>query len=187
MSIKSALLVVAAFLSFPAAAQTFTADSTHTYPTFEVSHFGFSVMRGRFDKTTGTITLDRSAKKGTADISIDTTSVDTGHAKRDQHLRGPDFFNTEKFPAMTFKSSDFTFDGDKVSAINGQLTLLGVTKPVTLQVRSFKCGPHPFTKKEACGADAITTIKRSDFGMGYGLPGVGDEIKIAIEIEGLTS
>lgn len=187
MFIRKVLLVAAAVLSLPVAAQTFNADPTHTYPTFEVSHFGFSVMRGRFDKTSGTVTLDRAAKKGTADISIDTTSVNTGHAKRDVHLKGPDFFNTEKFPTMTFKSSDFKFEGDKVTAINGQLTLLGVTKPVTLQVRSFNCGPHPFTKKEACGADAITTIKRSDFGMGYGLPNIGDEIKIAIEIEGLTS
>jgi polyisoprenoid-binding protein YceI len=144
-------------------------------------------MRGRFDKTSGTATLDRGAKKGSVDITIDATSINTGHAKRDEHLRSPDFFNVEKFPTLKFKSDDFTFDGDKVTSVNGQLTILDVTKPVTLQVRAFHCGPHPFAKKEACGVDAITTIKRSDFGLKYGLPAIGDEIKIAIEMEAISS
>ncbi|MES2354856.1 MAG: YceI family protein [Pseudomonadota bacterium] len=188
MFAKNALLIAITALSLPALAETtFNADPGHTYPSFEISHFGFSVMRGRFDKTTGTATLDRAAKKGSVDVTIDAASIDTAHAKRDEHLRGPEFFNVQKFPNLKFKSDDFKFDGDKLVAVNGQLTMLGVTKPVTLQVRLFHCGPHPFAKKEACGVDAATTIKRSDFGMATMLPAIGDEIKIAIEMEAISN
>ncbi|HVK56972.1 MAG TPA: YceI family protein [Burkholderiales bacterium] len=187
MSLKGALLVTAVALSLPATAQPFNVDSGHTYPSFEISHLGFSTMRGRFDKTTANLTLDRAAKKGSVDVTIDATSINTGHAKRDEHLRGEDFFNVAKFPTLKFKSDEFKFEGDKLTAVNGQLTMLSITKPVTLQVKSFNCGQHPMAKKEACGVDAFTTIKRSDFGMKYGLPAVGDEIKIAIEMEAISN
>jgi polyisoprenoid-binding protein YceI len=120
-------------------------------------------MRGRFNKT-AKITLDKAAKTGAVEATIDAASVDTGWPKRDEHLRSGDFFNVEKFPTFTFKSDSFKFDGDKVVTVPGQLTMLGVTKPVTLQIANFKCAPHP-AETGKLRAEMSTTIKRSDFGM----------------------
>jgi len=176
--------LLAGAMAVPAmAADTYTADGSHTFPAFEVSHLGFSIARGRFDKTTAKVTLDRAAKTGGVEVSVDTASVNSGWAKRDDHLRSEDFFNVAKFPAMSFKSSNFKFDGDRLVGVDGDLTLLGVTRPVSLAVTGFRCGPHPMTKKELCGADATTTVKRSDFGMKYGVPAIGDEVRIVIGIE----
>ena len=176
--------LLASALALPAfAADTYSADGAHTYPSFEVSHLGYSMARGRFDKTTAKVSLDRAAKSGTVAVSIDSGSVNTGWAKRDDHLRGEDFFNVAKFPAMTYRSSALKFDGDRLVGVEGELTLLGVTRPVALTVTGFRCGAHPMNKKELCGADAVTTVKRSDFGMKYGLPAIGDDIRIAIAIE----
>ena len=166
-----------------AAPEVYTIDPSHTYPTFEVNHLGYSTQRGSFERTSGTVTLDMEKKAGAADITIDTTSLRTGWEKRDAHLKGEDFFNIAKFPSMTFKSKDFKFNGDKVVSVAGDLTLLGVSKPVTLQVSNFKCSPHPMNKKPTCGADAITTIKRSDFGMAAYVPAVSDEVTLRIQIE----
>jgi polyisoprenoid-binding protein YceI len=184
MNLLKLFVGLAACAALPsAAADTYTLDPIHTFPSFEVSHSGYSLMRGRFNKTQGKATLDTAAKSGSIEVSIDTASIDTGYAKRDDDLRGADFFNVAEYPAMTYKSTALKFDGDKVVSVEGELTLLGVTKPVTLAVASFRCGLNPFSKKPMCGADATAGIKRSDFGMKKGLPGVGDEIKIAIEIE----
>ena len=186
MKLIIASIVVAALFAVPViAADTYTNDPAHTYPTFEVSHLGFSTMRGRFNKTAAKITLDKAAKTGSVEATIDAASLDTGWPKRDEHLRSGDFFNVEKFPTVTFKSDSFKFDGDKVVTVPGQLTMLGITKPVTLQIANFKCAPHPMLKREDCGAELSTTIKRSDFGMSFGLPAVGDDIKIAIELEAI--
>jgi|ERR1700674_950210 polyisoprenoid-binding protein YceI len=186
MKLKIASIVVAALFAVPGvAADTYTNDPAHTFPTFEVSHLGFSTLRGRFNKTAAKITLDKAAKTGAVEATIEAASLDTGWAKRDEHLRSGDFFNVEKFPMVTFKSDSFKFDGDKVVTVPGQLTILGVTKPVTLQIANFKCAPHPMLKREDCGAEVSTIIKRSDFGMSFGLPAVGDDIKIAIELEAI--
>ncbi len=184
MSKTPIAFVLAGLLAAPAfAADTYTADVSHTYPAFEVSHLGFSMGRGRFDKTSAKISLDRAGKQGAIEVSIDTASVNTGWAKRDDHLRSEDFFNVAKFPAMSYKSTNFKFDGDRLVGVDGELTLLGVTKPVSLTVTGFRCGPHPMNKKELCGADAVASVKRSDFGMKYGLPAIGDDIRISIGIE----
>lgn len=180
--ITSAIFAALASSAFAAPA-VYTIDPSHTLPSFEVNHLGYSTQRGSFDKTSGTITLDLEKKSGAADIKIDTTSLRTGWEKRDAHLKGEDFFNTEKFPAMTFKGSDFKFNGDKLASVGGQLTMLGVTKPVTLQITNFKCAPHPMSKKPACGADAVTTIKRSDFGMSAYVPAVSDEVTLRLQVE----
>ncbi len=181
-TLLSALLASA--MAMPAyAAETFSTDPSHTYPAFEVSHLGFSLARGRFDKTTAKVSLDRAAKTGSVEVSIDAASISTGWAKRDDHLRGEDFFNVAKFPTLNYKSTAFKFEGDRLASVEGELTLLGVSKPVTLAVTGFRCGTHPMNKKELCGADAAATIKRSDFGMKYGLPAIGDEVRIAIGIE----
>jgi polyisoprenoid-binding protein YceI len=165
------------------AADTYTIDPNHTFPVFEVNHLGFSTQRGRFNKTTGTVVLDTAAKKGSVDLTIDVASLDMGFPTWDQHMAADGFFNTEKFPTITFKSHKLVFEGDKVVAAEGDFTLLGVTKPVKLAVSNFKCGPNPMNKKEMCGAEISTTIKRSDFGMTKYVPAIGDDIKITSSVE----
>jgi polyisoprenoid-binding protein YceI len=175
---------LATVLALPAAAQeTYSLDARHTFPTFEVNHLGFSTQRGMFTKTTGKVTIDRAARKGSADITIDMSAITKGDAKLSDHLRAEDFFDVAKFPTATFKGSDFKFEGDKLVSVGGDLTLRGVTKPVTLAVAGFTCGAHPMNKKALCGADASVTIKRSDFGIKYALPAVGDNVKLSIPIE----
>jgi polyisoprenoid-binding protein YceI len=167
------------------AADSYTIDSRHTYPVFEVNHLGFSTQRGRFNKSAGKITLDTAAKSGSVELKIETASIDMGLDKWDEHLKSPDFFDAAKHPAITFKSTKLNFDGDKVVGAEGDMTLLGVTKPVNLALSGFRCGEHPMLKKIVCGVDATTTIKRSDFGMKYGLPAIGDEVKLIVPVEAI--
>lgn len=175
---------LSAMLATPAfSADSYTIDSRHTFPVFEVSHLGFSTQRGRFDKTTGKITLDPVAKSGSVDLSIDTTSLDMGFDAWKEHLSEEGFFNLAKFKTMTFKSDKLIFDGDNVIAAEGSFTLLGVTKPLRLTVANFRCGTNPMSKKALCGADITATIKRSDFGMTKYLPAIGDEVKISSPVE----
>ncbi len=166
-----------------AAPETFNIDNSHTFPRFEYNHFGYSTQQSRFNKTTGTITLDRAAKTGSVDVTIDAKSVDTGFALFNEHIQGEDYFHTEKYPTITFKSTGVKFAGDKLASVNGNLTIKGVTKPVTLDVTSFHCMPHPMLKKLGCGANASTTIKRSEFGAGANAPYVSDEVKLVIAVE----
>lgn len=185
---KTVLALFAAFsgLSMTAgamAADSFTIDSRHTYPVFEVNHLGFSTQRGRFNNVTGKIMLVPEQKSGSIDISIDSASIDMGMDAWDKQMRGEDFFNVEKFPAMTFKSTKLHFDGDKLVGADGDFTLLGVTRPVSLEVKGFNCGTHPINKKALCGADISTTIKRSEFGMTKYLPAISDDVVIKIPVE----
>ncbi len=183
-----AVLTISAALPFSAlAADSYTVDPAHTYPHFSVSHLGFSTMQGRFDKTSGKVTLDRAAKTGSVDIAIETASVSTGFAKRDDHLRSPDFFNAAEFPTISYKSTAFRFKGDVPASVDGNLTMAGVTRPVTLNIDAFKCGTNPMNKKDQCGAAASAQIKRSDFGIKYGLPAVGDDVKLVFEIEAIKN
>lgn len=177
--------VLSATLAAPALAapETYTVDPRHTWPVFEVSHFGFSTQRGRFDKSSGKILLDRSAKSGAVDLAIETGSLNMGFEKWNEHMKSEDFFNAAKFPIMSFKSTKLVFDGDKVVGAEGDFTLLGVTKPVKLKVNGFRCAPNPIAKKDVCGADISATIKRSDFGMTKYLPNIGDEVKIMVPLE----
>lgn len=168
-----------------AAPETFSLDPNHTLPRFEYSHLGYSMQLSRFDKTTGKITLDREAKSGSADIVIDTTSVNTGSTLFNGHIQGEGLLDTAKFPTITFKSNDFKFDGDKLVAVNGDLTIKGVTKPVTLTILSYKCMPHPMLKKEACGVTATTTIKRTEFNAGKFAPYVSDEVTLTLPVEAI--
>jgi polyisoprenoid-binding protein YceI len=181
----SAALALAALAagSALAAPVTYTVDSSHTFPRFSYSHFGFSTQLSSFGKTTGAVVFDAQAKTGSVDIVIDTTTVNTGFADFNGHIQGEDFLDTAKFPKATFKSTKVLFDGDKPSAIEGQLTIKGVTKPVTLTVTSFQSMPHPMMKVPALGANAFVTIKRSEFNAGKYAPYVGDEVRIDIAIE----
>jgi polyisoprenoid-binding protein YceI len=178
-----ASILSAATLTAVAAPENYTIDPSHTFASFEINHLGYSTQRGTFEKTAGTITLDLEKKSGSADIRIEAASLNTGWAARDKHLKSEDFFNAEKFPAITFKGKTFKFDGDKLSSVSGDFTLLGVTKPLTLDVTAFKCAPHPMSKKPACGADAVAKIKRSEFGMSAYVPNVGDEVTLRIQVE----
>lgn len=166
-----------------AAPETYVLDPTHTAPRFEYSHFGLSSQVHRFDKTSGTIVLDREAKTASVDVSIDAKSVNTGYAVFNEHIQGEDFFHTEKYPTITFKSTRVKFDGDRPVAVEGNLTIKGVTRPVTLTVTSFKAMPHPIRKKDAIGANAVAQIKRSDFNMGKYAPNVSDEVTLSISME----
>ena len=181
----TAALVLAAAAAAPAfaAPETYTIDGDHTFPRFSYNHFGYSTQLSRFDKTTGKVVLDKAAKTGSVDIVIDTKSVDTGNATFNEHIQGEDFLDTAKHTTATFKSTKVIFEGDKPTAIEGKLTLKGVTKPVTLSVTSFQAMPHPMLKKDAIGANATTKVKRTDFNMGKNAPYVGDEVTIDIAIE----
>lgn len=181
---KTLFVLAAAGLAAPAlAAESYTVDPRHTFPSFEIDHLGFSTQRGRFNKTTGKITLDRQAGTGTVEIAIDTASVDTGLDKLEEVLRSDEFFDAARHPTLIFKSGAVKFSSDRISSVDGELTILGVTRPVTLTVHAFHCGVNPVYKKEACGADATATIKRSDFGMTKFLPALGDEVKLRINVE----
>lgn len=178
-------LIFAAVAAAPALAapETYVVDGNHTFPRFSYNHLGYSIQMSRFDKATGTVTLDKAAKTAAVDIVIDTKSVNTGSATFNEHIQGEDFLDTVKHPTATFKSTKVNFDGDKPASIEGNLTLKGVTKPVTLTVTNFKAAPHPMLKKDAIGANATTKVKRTDFNMGKNVPYVGDEVTIDIAIE----
>lgn len=161
---------LAAALSFPAFADvsTYQFDPTHTYPSFEADHFGgLSVWRGKFDKSSGTVTLDRAAKTGTVDVTTQLASISTGNTKLDEHLQTNEFFDVAKYPEAVYKGT-VKFKGDKPAEVVGNLTLHGVTKPLTLKIDSFKCMPHPMLKREVCGIDAVGEFNRDEFGLDYG-------------------
>jgi polyisoprenoid-binding protein YceI len=170
-----------------AAVDSYTIDPGHTYPSFEADHMGLSVLRGKYTKTSGSVTLDRAAKTGTLDIKIDADSLDFGNEKLNKHAKSPDMFDVAKFGDVTYKSKSVTFKGDVPISIEGDLTLHGVTKPVTLNINKFKCIEHPMLKKEVCGADASATFNRGDFGISFGLPRFAPEVKLAIEVEAIKN
>lgn len=185
-----ALLAIAATTTFSAApafaaAETYVIDGTHTFPRFSYNHFGYSKQLSRFNKTTGTVTLDKAARTAAVDVTIDMKSVDTGVALFDGHIQGADFLDTENHPIATFKSTRVVFDGDKPASIDGELTIKGITRPVTLTVTSFHAMPHPMVKKDAIGANATTVIKRSDFNAGKHAPYVSDEVTLDIALEAI--
>ncbi len=168
-----------------AAPETYNIEPTHSMPRFSYSHFGYSMQLSRFDKIAGTITLDRAKHKGSVDVTIDAKSVNTGYPLFNEHIQGEDYFDTAKYPTITFKSDKVKFDGDKVAEVEGKLTIKGVTKPVTLKVESFLCMPHPMVKKDACGVTATAQVKRSDFNMGKNVPYVSDEVTLTLPVEAI--
>ncbi len=184
------LSVATASLSGAAKAEPaeFVLDPTHTYITFFVSHIGYSDMAGMFLESSGSFIYDEEAQElQSATITVNTDSVFTNHDARDKHLRGSDFLNTGEFPEMTFVATKAEKLSDTQGTLTGDLTLLGVTKPITLDVTLNKAGKYPFGAGHyAVGIDATGSFKRSDFGMTYGVDGniVGDEIKLVIGLEG---
>lgn len=165
---------------------TFDIDPAHTSPRFEYSHFGYSNQLHAFDKTSGKVVMDRAAKTGSVDVTIDAKSVNTGYPLFNEHIQGKDFFDTAEFPTITFKSTAVKYEGDKPVAVEGNLTIKGITKPVTLKITSFQEMPHPMLKRDAIGANAEATVKRSDFNMGKYAPYVSDDVTLIIALEAVN-
>lgn len=185
MSLKKCLLAAAiAGAAFPAIAapDNYTIDPTHTYPNIEFSHMGISVWRGKFNKTSGRISLDRTAKSGTVEVMIDISSINFGLATMDEKARSDDFFDTAKFATATYKGK-LKFAGDKPKSVDGQITIRGITRPATLSINLFNCMPHPMLKKEVCGADAEGELNWSEYGMKMSQYGQGDAGKVRLRIQ----
>ena len=172
-----------------AAPVKYTIDPDHTFPSFTADHMGgLSTWRGKFNKTTGTIVLDREAQTGSVDVTIDAASLDFGHAKLNEHAKSPDMFDVAKYPTVTYTGKLTKFVNGAPTAVEGSLTLHGVTKPVTLKLDSFLCKPHPLTKREICGANASGAINRKDFGVSYGEQlGFDMNTGITIQVEALRA
>lgn len=167
------------------AAERFLLDATHTFPSFEIRHQGVSLMRGKFNRTQGRAVLAPDGGEDQIDVTVDAASVDTGLDDLNQKLRSPMFFNTQRFPEIRFVSGQIEYRDGKPVSVRGNLTLLGETRPVALEVREFACTAQFLTRKHLCGADVHVLIKRSDFGMNFGIPLIGDEVRLAIEVEGV--
>jgi len=182
---KKLILIAATAAALPALAEVerYGVDPRHTFPSYEVLHNGLSLQRGRFNKTTGKITLDPQAKTGSADIVIDATSVSTGVERLEEVIRGDDFLKTKANPLITFKSSQLEFDGENVKRAVGELTMAGVTRPVSLEVTHFQCAPDRRLKIKTCGAEMVARVKRSEFGMTYGIPNLADDVTLRINVE----
>lgn len=187
---KKTLIIasLATLLAAPAFAEPleYTIDRSHTYPRFIYSHFGLSKQIMRFNENSGTVTFDAEAKTGAVDVTIDMTSVDTGFKTFDEHIQDEEFLDTANHPTATFKSSNVVFEGDAPKTIEGELTLKGITKPVTLTVTSFKTMEHPIKKLPTVGANATGTVLRSDFNMDKYAPNVSDEIQLDIALEAIA-
>jgi polyisoprenoid-binding protein YceI len=184
------VLLVAALLGLALQAQaqsaTYSIDPTHTFVYFEVTHFGTSTNRGRFDRKEGSVQFDRAGKSGKVDVSFETASVSTGVAPLDKHLQSADFFDTAQFPIARFVGERFGFDGDKLAQVSGNLTLRGKTQPVVLKATRFNCYVNPLLRREVCGGDFEATLRRSQWGMTWGLEnGIPDEVRLLIQVEAI--
>ncbi len=164
---------------------TYDIDPSHTYPSFEADHFGgLSTWRGKFNKSQGVVVLDRQARTGTVEVTVDINSVDFGHDEMNKHALAPDIFDAARYPTATFKGKFTKFDGDRPKEATGDLTLRGVTRRVKLDIDDFKCIQHPMEKREVCGADASTEFSRKDFGLDFGLDmGFKPEVELKIQVE----
>jgi polyisoprenoid-binding protein YceI len=179
----TAALLAAGLSTAAVAADTYQLDPNHTYPSFAADHFGgVSVWRGKFTRSSGTVTLDRAAKTGTLAATIDITSIDTGNDKLNQHLQTPEFFDAAKYPTAVYKGTQIRFDGDTPVEVIGTLTMHGVTKPLNLKIESFKCFQHPVLKREVCGTEASASFDRGDFGVDYG-KAYGFNLKTTLQIQ----
>jgi polyisoprenoid-binding protein YceI len=164
----------------------YTLDPTHTYPSFEADHFGVSKWRGKMDHSSGTVTLNRAAHSGTVNVTIDLRSIDFGLEALNSWAVGPEFFNAAQYPQATYVGRFTQFKGDVPTHVDGQLTLHGVTRPMSLTINSFACKPHPLLKREWCGADALGTFQRDQFGLNAGKDyGFNMGVTLRIQVEGV--
>ncbi len=182
---RLAAIALFAVASLPVAAApvAYTLDPDHTIPRFEIMHNHFSLHIGAFMKSAGKAVLDMDAKTGSVEVTIESASFLTGHAFMEGVMKGKDFFNVEQFPTMKFRSTRIGYQGDRPAVVEGEFTLLGVTRSITLNFSNFACGQHPRTKKDQCGGNLTGQIKRSDFGMKAFIPAVADDVKLMIQVE----
>jgi len=169
----------------PAAPEVWRLDAAQTRIHFEVQHFGTSTSRGRFDTLDGSITLDRAAHQGEVSIEVDTGSVSTGIAPFDSVLKRADMLAAQAYPRAYFVSRRIEFDGDRVASLTGEFTMRGTSRPLTLQAKRFNCQPHPELQRELCGGDFEGDVKRSEFGMSFGLPFIADRVRLVVQVEAL--
>lgn len=180
--LTSMLLVVAGTAN---SADTYKFDKVHSQILFFVSHLGFTNSQGEFNDYDGEIIFDADdVSNSKVDVSIKTASLDMGDAAWNKHLHNADFFDVEKYPTMDFRSTRVIPIDDNTMMVNGELTILGITRPVGLHVTINKVGVHPFSKKPTAGFSAVSLVKRSEWGMKYGLPVIGDDVEIRLEVEG---
>ncbi|MEY4764824.1 MAG: hypothetical protein RI907_1497 [Pseudomonadota bacterium] len=174
--------------SAQAAPVTYQIDPTHTFPSFDADHFGgMSVWRGKFNSNSGTVVLDKAARQGTVDIAIDMASVDFGLEAMNEKARSAELFDTAQFPSARYQGKLDGWVKGAPTKVTGQLTLHGVTKPLTLKVNSFKCMPHPMFKRDFCGADAQATLNRDDFGIAAGKDwGFKMAVTLRIQVEAVA-
>jgi polyisoprenoid-binding protein YceI len=166
-AVLGALVAVAA--SATAAPEKYNIDPDHTFPAFEADHMGgLSLWRGKFNSSSGSVTLDTAAKTGSVDVTIKMASIDFGHDKMNEHATGEQMFDVKKFPTATYKGTISKWNGDVPVEVDGQLTMHGVTKPVKLTLNSFLCKANPMNRRMTCGADAVGTLNRDEFGVDYG-------------------
>jgi polyisoprenoid-binding protein YceI len=171
-----------------AAPVTYNIDPEHTYPSVEADHMGLSIWRGKFNKTAGKVTLDKAAGQGMVEVTIDAASIDFGHAKLNEVAQSPELFDVAKYPQAIYKGKLDGFVDGVPSQVVGDLTLHGVTRPVVLRINSFKCMPHPFYKREVCGADALAVLNREEFGMDAGKPyGLSMDVTLRIQVEAIAT
>jgi polyisoprenoid-binding protein YceI len=169
-----------------AEAVAYAIDPSHTFASFEIGHMGTSTIRGRFDKKEGSVTIDRAAKTGKVELTIDITSISTGVEPFNKHLQSKDFFNTAEFPTAKFVGEKFVFDGDKVTEVSGTLTLLGKSNPFTLKATRFNCYLNPMFKRDVCGGDFEGSLQRSQFGMNYAIQmGAPDAVRLLVQVEAI--
>jgi polyisoprenoid-binding protein YceI len=188
MSAAFSCFAMAPLLCAQAAEQDYTLDPTHAHVVWMVNHFGFSNPSGSFSNLSGSVVLDEQKPENSkVSITIDLASVMTGVPKLDEHLRSKDFFDVAKYANATFVSDSVLLSGTDTAKVHGKLMLHGVTKPVTLVVKLNKIGESPVSKKKTAGFSATTTLKRSDFNISFGLPGISDEVKINIEAEAVLT
>jgi polyisoprenoid-binding protein YceI len=188
-SIPAVLLSMLSVTPALAAPVTYQIDPSHTYPSIEVDHLGgVSLWRGKFNKTSGQVQLDTAAKTGKVDVTIDINSLDFGHDKMNQHVLSADMLDGAKFPTASFKGKLAGFTEGRPTTVEGEFTLRGITKPLTLQIQQFKCIQHPMLKREVCGADATGNFNRADFGVDYGKGmGFNMNVLLRIQVEALKS
>ncbi|TXT32138.1 MAG: YceI [Rhodocyclaceae bacterium] len=177
------IVLLFAVLLAPADAAEYTIDPSHTYASFEVDHLGFSTQRGQFNRSSGIVEFNPEEKTGRIDISIEAASLDTGFELRDDVLRGDDWFKAKDFPYIFFRSQKLIFTEEKLSAVDGVLVMLGEIRPMRLEVSRFKCGLNLASRKRGCGADAIGVLRRSEFGLNNGIPFIGDEVRLRVQVE----
>jgi len=183
VTIRFLLPALLACLALPVSGADYVIDPSHTYASFEIDHMGFSTQRGLFRQTSGQVGFDQEARAGEIEIRIDAASLDTGFGLRDDVLRGADWFNVKDFPDIIFRSQRFVFDEERPVAVEGKLVLLGEIRPLRLEITRFKCGFNLALRKRGCGADAQGALRRSEFGMQTGLPFIGDEVRLRVQVE----